>query len=108
MNYYVRAHKDERGGFFQDGIHIMKTHSIGLIWRLNDRRARVRGLLRETLRKAPDRFPNISAATLRHMWAEPEFEDSEGIFVPPLVGLLSCSYFEVGGTSSRTVDLNCR
>lgn len=35
-----------------------------LIWRLNERRARVRGLLRETFRKAPDRFPNVSAATV--------------------------------------------
>lgn len=108
MNYYVHAHKDERGGFFQDGIYIYEDALHGLIWRLNDRRARVRGLLRDTLRKAPDHFPNISAATLRHMWAEPEFEDSEGIFVPPLVELSSCSYFEVGGTSIRTVALNCR
>jgi len=28
MNYYVRAHKDELVGFFQDGIYIMKTHSM--------------------------------------------------------------------------------
>lgn len=35
-----------------------------LIWRLNERRAKVRGLLRETLRKAPNRFPNASGATV--------------------------------------------
>ena len=96
-------------GFFQDGIYIYEDALNGLNWRLNERRARVRGLLRETLRKAP-RIASLTylPAALRHIRAEPEFENSEGIFVPPLAGLLSCSYFEVGGTSIRTVDLNCR